>query len=285
MNNFDKFNRIRNNANRNTLNISNESEVSGDNGFKFFHILWLYPDVLNIHGGRGDIMGLLHICNMLDIPVEIERWDTMRSDIPWEWPDLIYMNSGELKCAEDVVKALERQRDGLDKFVEKGKYIIAVASSGAILAESTERYDGSVFKGLGLLDMKWKERESVWGDDIWFKTPDGQEVIGNQIQVADVTLNEGQKPLGEIVYGRGNNGGSDEGARTGNIIFTNCLGPLVTKNPEFIAGLLKDASAAAGIQVNGVIKDSDIEIERKSAEYIKNFMLDKMKKAEKPAEK
>ena len=52
MNNFDKFNRIRNNANRNTLNISNESEVSGDNGFKFFHILWLYPDVLNIHGGR-----------------------------------------------------------------------------------------------------------------------------------------------------------------------------------------------------------------------------------------
>ena len=56
MNNFDKFNRIRNNADRNTLNITNESEVSGDNGFKFFHILWLYPDVLNIHGGRGDII-------------------------------------------------------------------------------------------------------------------------------------------------------------------------------------------------------------------------------------
>ena len=61
MNNFEKFNRIRSDADRNRLEISNETEVSGSNGFRFLHILWLYPDVLNIHGGRGDIMGLMHI--------------------------------------------------------------------------------------------------------------------------------------------------------------------------------------------------------------------------------
>ena len=280
MNNFDQFNKIRNNANRRTLNISNESVVSGDNGFKFLHILWLYPDVLNIHGGRGDIMGLLHICNMMDIPVEIERWETMRSDIPWEWPDLIYMNSGELKCAGDVVKALERQRSGLDKYLERGKYMIAIASSGAILANQTEKLDGTVVKGLGILDMDWKERESVWGDDIWFKTSDGFEVIGNQIQVADVFLREGQEPLGEIVYGRGNHGDGKEGARTGNVLFTSCLGPFVTKNPEYVASLLKNAAEDAGIKANCSLKEADIEIEKKSAEYIKNFMLDKMKKVE-----
>lgn len=280
MNNFDKFNKIRNGANRRTLGINNESVVSGDNGFKFLHVLWLYPDVLNIHGGRGDIMGLLHICNMLDIPVEIERWDTLRNDIPWEWPDLIFINSGELKCVEDVVKSLERQRVGLDQFIEKGKYMIAIASSGAILAESTEKLDGSFVKGLGLLGMKWKERESVWGDDIWFKTEDGFDVIGNQIQVADVFLNPGQKPLGEIVYGRGNDGTGEEGARTGNVLFTSCLGPFVTKNPEYVATLLKGAASDAGLKVTGEITDSDIEIEKKSAEYIKNFMLDKLNKSE-----
>lgn len=280
MNNFDKFNKIRNGANRRTLGINNESVVSGDNGFKFLHVLWLYPDVLNIHGGRGDIMGLLHICNMLDIPVEIERWDTLRNDIPWEWPDLIFINSGELKCVEDVVKSLERQRAGLDQFIEKGKYMIAIASSGAILAESTEKLDGSIVKGLGLLGMKWKERESVWGDDIWFKTEDGFDVIGNQIQVADVHLNPGQKPLGQIVYGRGNDGTGEEGARTGNVLFTSCLGPFVTKNPEYVATLLKGAASDAGLKVTGEITDSDIEIEKKSAEYIKNFMLDKLNKSE-----
>jgi len=277
MNNFDKFNRIRKDANRSRTEISNETEVSGSNGFRFLHILWLYPDVLNIHGGRGDIMGLLHICNMLDIPVKIRRWDSMREDIPWDWADMVYLNSGELKCAGDVAKAMGRQSVAIQDYVSRGKYIIAVASSGAILANSTEKLDGSVVKGLGLLDMKWKERESVWGDDIWFKTENGQEVIGNQIQVADVFLNEGQKPLGTIVYGRGNNGGSDEGARTDNVIFTSCLGPLVTKNPEFIAGLLVDAAEGAGLKVEKALSDSDIEIEKKSAEYIKNFMLDKMK--------
>ncbi len=277
MNNFEKFNRIRSAANRNRLEISNETEVSGSNGFRFLHILWLYPDVLHIHGGRGDIMGLLHICNMLDIPVEVKRWDNMREDIPWGWADVVYMNSGELKCAGDVVKAMGKNRKALDDYVARGKYIIAIASSGAILAKYTEKLDGSVVQGLGLLDMEWKERDSVWGDDIWFKTEDGQEVIGNQIQVADVLLPAGQKPLGTLVYGRGNNGGKDEGARSGNVIFTNCLGPLVTKNPQFAAGLLTDAAKRADIKVGKVLSDSDIEIELKSAEYIKNFMLDKMK--------
>ncbi|MDO4870358.1 MAG: hypothetical protein Q4A65_08765 [Bacillota bacterium] len=277
MNNFEKFNRIRNSANRRTYSISNESEVSGDNGFKFLHILWLYPDVLNIHGGRGDIMGLMHICNMLDIPVEIERWDTMHSEIPWDWPDMIYMNSGELKCAGDVAAALQAQRAGLDNYISRGKYIIATGSSGAILANKTEKLDGSVVNGLGLLDMNWKERESVWGDDIWFTTESGRDVIGNQIQVADVFLNPGQNPLGKLVYGRGNNGGDDEGARKGNIIFTSCLGPLVTKNPEFIADILKDAAYDAGIRVTADLREDEIEIEKRSAEYIKNFMLGKLK--------
>ena len=277
MNNFDKFNKIRQGANRHTYNITNESVVSGSNGFKFLHILWLYPDVLNIHGGRGDIMGLLHLCNLLDIPVEIERWDNMGSDIPWDWPDIIYMNSGELKCAGDVAEALERQRDGLDRFVGQDKYLIAIASSGAILAKSTEKLDGNIVPGLGLLDMNWKERESVWGDDIWFKTADGFEVIGNQIQVADVFLNEGQKPLGQLIYGRGNNGGSDEGARRGNVIFTSCLGPFVTKNPQYLAEILCRAARDAGFQAGDALDESDIEIELRSAEYIKNFMRDKMK--------
>ena len=35
-----------------------------------------------------------------------------------------------------------------------------------------------------------------------------------------------------------------------------------------------------GLKVTGEITDSDIEIEKKSAEYIKNFMLDKLNKSE-----
>ena len=276
MNNFDKFNRIRSRAGRNTNTITNMSEVAGDSGFKCLHILWLYPDVMNLHGGRGDVMAMLHICNLLDIPVEIRRADSLQEDIDWKWPHLVYMTAGELKCTGDVVRALERQREDLVSYTEEGGFFVVNGSSGAVLAEKTVMLDGSIVKGLGLLDMVWKERESVWGDDIWVKREDGSELLGNQIQVADVILGEGQEPLGQTLYGRGNNGDGAEGAVKNNVIYTGILGPLLTKNPEFTGWLLKEAAGGAGISTEAELAEESIEIELKSAEYIRNFIKEKM---------
>lgn len=279
MNNFEKFNKIRKGVDRKSDVITNVSEVSSESGFRCLHILWLYADVMNIHGGRGDVMGMLHISNLLGIPVEIRRADNLREEIDWEWPHIVFMTAGELKCAADVVSALNRQKEGIDAFIARKGYFIANGSSGAVLAKTVEIFDGTTFSGLGLLDMKWKERDSVWGDDIWVKTVDGLDVIGNQIQVADVTLADGQEAFGSLTYGRGNDGKGEEGARTGNIIYTGVLGPLLTKNPEFTASFLKQAAKDADIKPAGGLTDSNIEIELKSAEYIKNFMKEKMAKA------
>ena len=216
MNSFERFNKIRNEVNRSTEYISNVSVVQSDSGFRCIHILWLYPDVMNIHGGRGDIMGLLHICSMMDVPVEIRRCDSLRQEIDWQWPHMVFMTAGELKCVPDVISALklqmgsEEEDSGLKGFLARGGMFIANGSSGGVLGSSVKFIDGRNVSGLGLLDMEWTERESVWGDDIWIETPEGLEIIGNQIQVADVKLASGQKPLGKLVYGRGNDGSSGE---------------------------------------------------------------------------
>ena len=276
MDQFDKLNRIRNKFDRKSETLTNASEVTGESGFRCLHILWLYPDVLNIHGGRGDVMALLHMCDLLNIPVEIRRSDDLREDEDWTWPHIVYMTAGELKCVDKVSQALIRQGEGIRRFISRGGFLIANGSSGAALAKSTELFDGSVIQGLGLLDMTWKERDSVWGDDIWVRTEDGLDVIGNQIQVADVTLGEGQKPFGHVAYGRGNNGAGDEGAVTGSVIYTGVLGPLLTKNPRLTAGIVESAAVLAQVELEHDLDPADIEIEDKSAEYIKAFMKDKM---------
>lgn len=278
MNNFEKFNKIRKGVDRKSDVITNVSEVSSESGFRCLHILWLYADVMNIHGGRGDVMGMLHISNLLGIPVEIRRADNLREEIDWEWPQIVYMTAGELKCASDVISALKRQEKEINGFIARNGYFIANGSSGAVLAKTVEIFDGTTFSGLGLLDMAWKERDSVWGDDIWVKTAEGFDIIGNQIQVADITLADGQEAFGKLVYGRGNDGKGDEGARTGNVIYTGVLGPLLTKNPEFTASVLNQAAKDADIKSAGALTASNIEIELKSAEYIKNFMKEKMSK-------
>ena len=276
MDHFDKLNRIRNKFNRKSETLTNASEVTGESGFRCLHILWLYPDVLNIHGGRGDVMALLHMCDLLNIPVEIRRSDDLRTDEDWNWPHIVYMTAGELKCADKVSQALIRQEDEINKFISRGGFLIANGSSGAALAKSTEMLDGRVVRGTGILNMTWKERESVWGDDIWVRMENGLDVIGNQIQVADVTLGEGQQPFGSIVYGRGNDGLGEEGAMTGNIIYTGVLGPLLTKNPRLTAGIIEGAAVLAQVELEHDLEPADIDIEDESAEYIKDFMKAKM---------
>jgi len=282
MGDFDKLNRIREQFDRNSETLTNVSEVTGESGFRRLHILWLYPDVLNIHGGRGDVMALLHMCDLLDIPVEIRRSDSLKADENWSWPHIVYMTAGELKCADKVSAALIRQEVAIRGFLRRGGLLIANGSSGAALAKSVEFLDGTVVKGTGLLDMTWKERESVWGDDIWVKTEDGLEVIGNQIQVADVTLGEEQHSFGKVLYGRGNDGNGEEGAVSGGVIYTGVLGPLLTKNPRLTASLIEGAAVLADVGIGKKLTPEDIEIEDRSAEYIKDFMRRKMKPADVP---
>lgn len=307
MKGFNIFNSIRAKTNRESDFISNislirsEGQTKDNSGeIKTLNILWLYPDIMNIHGGRGDVMGLLNMCNYLGVPVEIRRIDRLEDEVDWSWVHLVYITAGELNCVPSVIDALSRQKEDLEAFVKLNRTFIANGSSGAVLADEIRYKDGRVVKGLGLLKMIWTERDSVWGDDIWVKADiykneevsGGIEVIGNQIQVADVELSEGQKPFGRLVYGRGNNGslangGSGfEGARTKNIIYTCVLGPLMTKNPLFAADLLLKAAEREGIEIKGVTgkeiteiftdNTEGFELESKSAECIKTFMKEKM---------
>ncbi|MDO4745927.1 MAG: hypothetical protein Q4B18_05180 [Bacillota bacterium] len=236
------------------------------------HIAWLYPDILNIHGGRGDIMALNRIGAMMGLDIEIRRCESLKEEVPFEWADIIYMTSGEIKCMPEIVKALDSQRAGLDEFIAKGGSLWAVGSSGAVLGDKLELANGNEIPGLGLLGMAWKERASVWGDDLWFATDFGFEVMGNQIQVADVVLAEDQEPFGKVIYGRGNCGDGSEGAKTGNVLFTNCLGPMLVKNPRLTATLLKTAADKAGIEEVKILTDEDMVIEDKSFELIKKFI-------------
>jgi len=270
---------IRNASDRGQQSISNLAALGlAAEQSRSLHILWLYPDVLNLHGGRGDMMALLHVADLLELPIEIRRCDRLDETIDFAWADMICLNSGELKCAPEIITALQKQREALNDFIARGGMLWAIASSGAVLANQTELLDGTVTEGLGLLNMNWRERESVWGDDIWFSLPDGLQIIGNQIQVADVFLEAGQEAFGTVLYGRGNCKDGSEGARSGNVIFTNCLGPMLVKNPKLTAQWLKEAAAAAGIEVKRELKEEDVEIENRSFALIQKFIEAKMAK-------
>lgn len=244
-------------------------------------VLWMYPDILSLHGGRGDIMALLRFASMANLPVDIHRVTQLTDPVPLEQADMLYFCCGDLSCVPDMVKALEPRLPDLQAFAAAGKVIFANGSSGAILGKDLRVLGGPTVECLGLLSMHWTERSSVHGDDLWLDAIDGVQVIGNEIKLADVTLDPGQAPFATVRYGRGNCGDGYEGAVTGNVIYTTCLGPVLVRNPALCMALLRRGAEAAGLETvpeQFALDQADIAMEAQGLADARTFIQKKLQR-------
>jgi len=166
---------------------------------------------------------------------------------------------------------MKKQMEQLRAYVEKGGYVLGIGTSGMMFGKEVKREDGTVLEGLGLLDMTATERHLVWGDDLLLRVCDTRhELIGVQIMMADVQTTQ---PFGKVIYGYGNNGGKDEGARYKNLIYTNCVGPVLVKNPWFTEQILKDICLSKFL---GLQKKKPYTLATNSFDSAEEFIRSKM---------
>ena len=97
------------------------------------NITWLYPDLLNLHGDRGNLMAFERVGKAMGLDVEIKRIDTFAQEIDFDGSDIIFMNAGEIKTAESIVKNIKKYGDAVYKFAESGKPIIAIGATGMVV--------------------------------------------------------------------------------------------------------------------------------------------------------
>lgn len=238
------------------------------------NIAWLYPDTLNLHGDRGNIMALERVAAKLGVDVTITRVDAYDQNIDFDHTDIILMNPGEVRAIRRLVEVLGKQKDALTKYVEAGKVFLAVGTTGVALGKGIKYVDGSKTSCLGLLDMVAKEREMIYGNDIHFTMADdpSMEIVGSQIQLVDTKV-DSKNALGNIVYGYGNNHDKAEGARYKNLMFTNALGPVLVKNPWLAEYMLRLAATNKGETIEA--PSPDYALEKASNESIKAFIASK----------
>ncbi len=281
MENFELFLKTREGSRKDQKALRNHTALGVSEDARGIHVAWMYPDTLNLHGGRGDLMAIMQYCCSMNLPCEIRRINTLSEEIPFEWADLLYFTSGDLSVMEDVCAALVPQKAAFEAFAARGGQIAAIGSSGALLAEKTVLQNGHEYKGLGLLKMEFTQRDSAFGDDLWFTTEkDGIEMLGTQLQLADVKLNGDQKPFAKLIYGRGNCGDGFEGAETGGVFFTHCLGPILARNPKFAEALIRRCAECAGLDTAAlVLNDDQIRYELDALADIRTF-VDKKKRGE-----
>jgi len=210
------------------------------------NILWLWPDILNLHGDRANVLALMHVSRLYGINAGVTRVTRLTDSFDPGSADIILLGSGELAVMPEITGALSKRYPELKAYAESGGVLFAAGTTGAALGVHTGRLDGSHLYGIGLLNMECSERKTIIGDDIIFNAGSldinkDLPVCGIQIQMIDLHLDAGQAPLGNIVYGYGNSGNGTEGAVSGGIVFTNASGPVLVKNPWLTLALIKKA--------------------------------------------
>lgn len=248
------------------------------------NIAWVYPDILNLHGDRGNMMAIEKIATAMGIDVNIRKINYGES-IAFDDTDLVFMGAGQTRDLEHVLKNMDSYAEELKAYVKKGGYALVIGSTGCVLGKTLTLYSGEVIDGLSLIDITAKElnrtkmpyvTKEVYGDDIWWKYKD-MEIIGCQIQRVDYTLGD-VEPLGEVIYGYGNNLGGNEGARYKNVLLTNTVGPLLSANPWFGADLIKEIMEAKGEKVTADLEKLEfLSYAKEAIELKKKFIKDKFK--------
>lgn len=202
----------------------------------------LFPDLLNLYGDRGNVLVLQSRARRRGIPVEVLPVGLGQ---PLPDADLYLLGGGEDRQQALVAPALEALRPQLEAAVRSGAVVLGVCGGYQLLGHAYYAADGSVLRGVGLLDVVTRHpghrAPRLVGDAAVACVLDGVgTLVGFENHGGRTWLGANARPLGRVLAGFGNNGRDrTEGAWAGTVFGTYLHGPLLPKNPAFADSLLR----------------------------------------------
>jgi lipid II isoglutaminyl synthase (glutamine-hydrolysing) len=219
---------------------------------KLFTVGWLYPDLMNIYGDRGNILTLLKRAEWRDFEarlIELRRGTTRHMDEV----DVFFFGGGQDREQALVYEDLiEHKQPPLERAVANGAVVLAVCGGYQLLGHYYVTAEGERFPGIGLIDVTTdagKRRfigDVVVDTDIIDLTPN--TLVGFENHSGRTFLGSAAIPLGTVRMGFGNNGSDGtEGCRQGGVVGTYLHGSLLPKNPQLADHLIRSALRHRGV--------------------------------------
>jgi lipid II isoglutaminyl synthase (glutamine-hydrolysing) len=197
----------------------------------------LYPDLLNIYADRGNLLLLERRCEWRGIGFEL-RGAGLGDPLDPGAHDLFYIGGGQDRdqalCARDMVAT---KRDALHAAAARGAVIFAVCGGYQLLGHGYDMGDERL-PGVGLVDLETVRAEGprLIGN-VAIQLESGEILAGFENHGGRTRLGAGERPLGRVLRGHGNDGRSGyEGVRGGphgTVVGTYLHGPLLPKNAHF----------------------------------------------------
>lgn len=227
-------------------------------------IAHLYPQEMNIYGDRGNVITLLKRCEWRGIETELvnvgpgDKFDLTKADIVFGGGG---QDSGQLLVRDDLLKREKNIRLAADD----GVAMLLVCGLYQLFGRGFTTIEGHQIAGINVFAASTQGSDHRMIGNIIVDSPWGQ-LVGFENHSGETILEPGQKPIGKVIKGFGNNySAAHEGAVTNNVFGTYIHGPVLPKNPT-----LADALILAALQrrygAKTKLKNLDDKLEREAAE-------------------
>jgi CobQ-like glutamine amidotransferase family enzyme len=228
---------------------------------KTFTVGWLYPDLMNIYGDRGNILTLLKRAEWRGYEarlVELQRGTTKQM----EEVDVFFFGGGQDREQALVYEdLLEFKQQPLEQAVNEGAGILAVCGGYQLLGHYYQTAEGEKFPGIGAIDVRTEAGTKRFIGDVVVDTDiptlAPATLVGFENHSGRTFLGPKAKPLGRVRLGYGNNGSDGtEGCLQGSVLGTYLHGSLLPKNPHLADYLIRGALSRRGVDALSPLDDS-----------------------------
>ncbi len=202
-----------------------------------FTVGWLYPDLMNIYGDRGNILTLVQRAKWRGFDAQVRELGKGTHQ-GFEDVDVFFFGGGQDREQALVYDdLLELKAEPLTRALAKGAAMLAVCGGYQLLGHYYQTAEGDRFPGLDLLDLHTEAgSQRCIGNVVVDVSGLGLEpktLVGFENHSGRTFLGEGLAPLGRVIAGSGNNGqDGTEGVAAGTIFGTYLHGSLLPKNPH-----------------------------------------------------
>lgn len=210
------------------------------------NILHLYPDSMDLYGEYANLAVLRRHLEAMGVAVTVTECTC--EDIPdFADADLIYMGAGTERSQKAVLLGLVHHADAFKAAVDRGAVVLFTGNAMETLGASVTDAKGRAWPALGVADFTTVETDRRTPEDV-IATPTlwDSPVVGfmNKCSTTSgvTTPLFSALPLG---FGNDRRGGA-EGYVSGNVFATHITGPVLVKNPDFLALLLRRVFQAKG---------------------------------------
>ncbi len=200
-------------------------------------LLHFYHDIMNLYGDYANIAAMKRILEKSGEAVTLDC-RTLGDRVGLADYDFIFIGAGTERNMRVVLQDLRRYADELKACIDSGKVLLLTGNAFEMLGKTLTAADGSTVAGLGIFDFTTAEQNKtrVTGDVIYTCDFLTQPLVGFINKCSEVKGIE--RHLFAVTSGLGDfEGAQHEGVRASNCFGTHLTGPVLIKNPHFLAYL------------------------------------------------